>query len=258
MFKLIKYEFLKMRTLLGLMTLALIALEIGFIAGDKTQNPELMGVCLGLLSVLAFAVYLVILLSGISSYGKELNDKTGYMTFMAPVTPLGVVASKLLFTMAAAVVMAALFGGAVYYDMTRLFDGVEWDPQMLEQMNFFFRVYLGGQYGLTTVLLNVALIGVTVVLQVLAVMCAAYLAITLAATLLQNKKGFLRFLVSIIFFGVLQYVMSTVSRLVIGSPAAQTTREAMSYIAKDLALEGAFCVLFAGVSAWLLDRKVSL
>ena len=113
MLKLMKYEFRKMRTTLLIMLAALAALEAGYLIGDKLHDYRVVGVSLGLLTALVFAVYVYILIAGIVSYSRELNDKTGYMTFMTPVSPLGVVSSKLLFTILAAVAATALFGGAV-------------------------------------------------------------------------------------------------------------------------------------------------
>lgn len=259
MFKLMKYEFRKMRTVLGIMCLALVALEIGFIAGNRLNNPEVMGISLGLLMMLTFAAYLYVLLAGISSYARELNDKTGYMVFMAPVTPAAVVASKLIFTILTALVMGALFGGAAFYDLTVLFKDMDWDPRVYQQVNEAFRIYAGnGQLSLTGLLLNIGVIAATVIIEVMSVMCASYLAITLAATLLQNKKGFWRFLLSLVLFFALQYGMNAVKDLVLGTPSAQNMQEAASYLGLDLAVEGGFCVLFAAASAVLLDRKVSL
>ena len=258
MFKLMKYEFRKMWIMLGLLCLALVALQVGFVLGDRSGKPETMGICLVLLTVLAFTVYLFILLAGIISYARELNDRTGYLTFMAPVGSVSVVASKLLFTTFTALLMSALFGVAAYYDVTRLLRDVELDPETIRQLDFAFKMYVGSGSSLNEILLHIAMLGFTVVIEVLAVMCAAYLAITLAATLLQNKKGFVRFLVSFLLFGVLQYAMNTVNTLLVGSPEVQTLKEATRYVCMELALESAFCVLYAGVSAWLLDRKVSL
>ena len=45
----------------------------------------------------------------------------------------------------------------------------------------------------------------TVLIEVLLTMCTAYLAITLSATLLQNKKGFLKGLISILLFVALSW-----------------------------------------------------
>ena len=258
MFKLMKYEFRKMWIVLGLMALSLVALQAGFVMGDRGGKPEVMGICLVLLTLLAFTGYLIILLSGISSYARELNDKTGYLTFMAPVGAVSVVASRLLVTMIAAVVMAGLFGSAVYFDVARLLRDVELDPEMVKQLDFAFRMYVGGASGLNDLFMHIAVLGITVVIEVLAVMCAACLAITLSATLLQNKKGFLRFLVSFALFCALQFAMNSAYNGLIGTPRVQTVREATRYVGLGLALETGFCVLYAGVSAWLLDRKVSL
>lgn len=259
MFKLMKHEFRKMRTVLGILCLALVALEAAFLIGDHLDNARVSGVSLALLAVLAFAVYLYILFAGIISFARELNDRTGYMVFMAPVSPAAIVASKLLFTIIAALLMGALFGGAAYYDVTRLLRGAEMDPQIFEHLNFAFRVYLGnGQFDLTALFLNVAIIGGSVIIEILAVMCAAYLAITLAATMLQNRRGFMRFLLSFVIFAALQYLMRLATDRLLGTASADSLAEAAGYLYRNLALDGAFCVLFAGASAVLLDRKVSL
>ena len=129
MLKLMKYEFRKTRTTLLIMVAALVALEAGFLIGDRIDDYRIAGVCLGLLTALVFAVYVYILIAGITSYSREINDKTGYMTFMVPVSPMGIVVSKLLFTVLAALVITALFGGAVYYDYAQLFKRLDFDKE---------------------------------------------------------------------------------------------------------------------------------
>lgn len=261
MLKLMKYEFRKMRTTLMVMGAALIALEIGFIVGDKLDNYKIAGVCLGLLTGLVFAVYVYILIAGITSYSRELNDKTGYMTFMVPVSPLGIMASKLLFTILASLVATALFGAAAVYDYTRLFRRLDIDPDVMRQINFTFRMFvgsLGGDITLARVILNLAFEVGTVLISIMLLMCTAYLAITLSATLLQNKKGFVRLLVSFVIFGILNYVTEKVAGMVTWQTDPTTTQELLRMLGTQAAVQFSFAALFAGASAWMLDRKVSL
>ena len=157
MLKLMKYEFRKMRTTLLIMGLALMALEAGYLIGDKIKDYRVTGVSLGLLTALVFAVYVYILIAGIVSYSMELNDKTGYMTFMTPVSPLGIVASKLLFTILAAVVVTALFGGAVYYDYAQQFGRLDLGEDVYRELDFAFSMFtgsMGGNVTLTRVILQ--------------------------------------------------------------------------------------------------------
>lgn len=261
MLKLMKYEFRKTRTTLLVMLAALAVLEAGFLIGDRIDDYRVAGVCLGILTVLVFAVYVYILIAGITSYSKEINDKTGYMTFMVPVSPMGIVGSKLLFTVLAALVVTALFGGAVYYDYAQLFKRLEIDKASYDQMSFAFSMFsgtLGPNFSLARVILTIGFEVGTVLIEIILVMCTAYLAITLTATALQNKKGFLRILVSVLFFFALNFITSRVSSLAMRDAMPQTTEELLSMLGAQAAINFAFAAVFAGATAWLLDRKVNL
>ena len=261
MLKLMKYEFRKMRTVLLIMVAALVALEAGFLIGDKIESLRLTGICLGLLTALVFAVYIYILFAGIISYSRELNDKTGYMTFMAPVSPLGVVVSKLLFTILAAVCVTALFGAAVYYDYALEFSRIEMDADIYRELDFAFTLFtgsMGGNITLMRVILNLALEAGTVLIEILLTLCTAYLSITLSATLLQNRKGFIRLALSAALFLGLSYLTSRVGDLVHHTETVDTTEQLLQMLGTQAGVDFAFAALFAGASAWLLDRKVSL
>ena len=261
MLKLMKYEFRKTRTTLLIMLAALVALEIGFLVGDRMKSYRLVGVSLGLLTGLVFAVYVYILISGIVSYNRELNDRTGYLTFMMPVSPMGIVASKLLYTVLAALAVTALFGAAAYYDYSRLFERVDIGADAYRQLDFTFTMFtgsMGGNVSLTRVLLTVGFEIGTVTIGIILALCTAYLAITLSATLLQNRRGFLRHLLSFLLFIGLNWFTSWVSGRVISDTLPESTPMLMRMLGIRAAIEFAFAAVFAGVSALLLDRKVSL
>ena len=261
MLKLMKYEFRKMRTTLLVMLAALVALEAGFLIGDRIDDYRVAGVSLGLLTALVFAVYMYILIAGIVSYSRELNDKSGYLTFMTPVSPMGVVASKLLFTVLAALAATALFGAATYYDYSRMFGRLDLGEDAYRQLDFTFTLFtgnMGGNYTLTRVVLTLAFEVGTVLIEILLLMCTAYLAITLSATLLHNKKGFVRVLVSILFFVALNFITGKVGGLATSDTLPSTTAELLRLLGVQAAIDFAFAAVFAGASAWLLDRKVNL
>ena len=96
MLKLMKYEFRKLRGALLSMLGILAVLEVGFFVGTNMEKPTMTGVSLGLLTLLVFVVYAYILLAGMASYSRELKEKSGYLIFLAPVRPIGVVLSKLV------------------------------------------------------------------------------------------------------------------------------------------------------------------
>ncbi|MER2144042.1 MAG: hypothetical protein ABS888_09595, partial [Eubacteriales bacterium] len=243
MLKLMKYELIKMRTMLLIMLALLVALEAGYLIGDALDDARVMGISLGLLTMLVFAVYVYILIAGIVSYSREINSKTGYMTFMVPVGPVGIVASKLLFTILAAIVVTALFGGAIYYDYAREFGKLNLDDNAYQQISFAFTMItgsMGGNVSLLRVILTLAFEAGTVLIEIILMMCTAYLAITLSATLLQNKRGFLRLLVSFALFVALNYITGKVGGLVSSDNAPETTAELLRLLGVRAAVHFAF------------------
>ena len=116
MLKLMKYEFRKTRTVLVVLLIAFAALQLGFVAGIRADRPRLYIPASMLTAFLVYGAYVYILLSGIVSYSRELRDRTGYLVFLVPVHPIGVVLSKLLFTLLAAVAATAVFGAGAYLD----------------------------------------------------------------------------------------------------------------------------------------------
>jgi hypothetical protein len=100
----------------------------------------------------------------------------------------------------------------------------------------------------------------SVILEVLLTMCTAYLSITLSATLLQNKKGFLKGLISLTLFILLSWGSSWLAQKLLYERVAlgTTLEEVKAVLGWSLLFNFALCAIFAAVSAWLLDRKVDL
>lgn len=256
MLKLMKYEFRRMRNVLLILLGALAVLEAGFLIGDATENYTLLGICQVLMIFLVFAVYLYMLISGISGYSRDLNDKTGYMTFMTPVSPGGIVAAKLIYTILSALALTALFGLATWIDAKRLLARMSVNPEDVRMLSRMFML----ENGMTAsqVLLNIAAAAVNVALQLLTVMCTAYLAITLSATLMRNQRGFLKGLVSVLLFLALQTLTQYVNGLVVGVTVMEDSSQVAVRVGSSAALNLAYCALFGAASAILLDRKVDL
>ena len=91
-------------------------------------------------------------------------------------------------------------------------------------------------------------------------MCTAYLAITLGATLLQNKRGFLRGLISFALFAALSWGSGwLVQRLITGRLGLDASAAQLQGLLGRLALADlALCAVFTGCSALLLDKKLDL
>ena len=264
MLKLMKYEFRKMRMPLVVMLLALAALEAAFLIGYSAHKPEVYGTALALITGLVFAAYGYILVAGIVSYSRELTNRTGYLVFMTPTRPIGIVLSKLVSTIVAAIAATAVFGLAAYLDYTFLFGRLDIDPETLQQVRMQLDLMLKAGFAditmnadrLTLVVLYTA---ASVLIEVMFTMCTAYLAITFSATFLQNKKGVVRGLVSVALFFVIVWISSwTIGKIIDVMPDPTTLALMFRLLAVNLAFNLALSALFACLSAWLLKTKVSL
>ena len=261
MLKLMKYEFRKLRTALLAMLGTLIALEIVFLVGNEMHKNDMMAISLTLIAVLAFIVYAYIVLAGLASYSRELQEKSGYLVFMVPVHTIGVVLSKLVFTMLAALIVTALFAATAWFDLRMVIRQVDLDQETLNQLNMMLRLGLGANATIQQILQAIGFGALTVLIEIMRTMCTGYCAITLSATLLQNKKGFLRALISLVLFLALTWGSSWLTEKLIynGFRATEATVTQLSTVLGwSMLLNAALSAVFAGVSAWLLERKVNL
>ncbi len=261
MLKLMKYEFRKMRGTLLVMLGVLAALEIGFIVGVRTERDAVTAICVTLLSMLAFAVYAYILVAGVVSYSRELKEKSGYLIFLAPVRPISVVCSKLLFSALAALAATAVFGFAAFLDIRFLLGRVNITAELIEQLDLMLRIGLDANMSVFQILRATGFAALTVLIQILLTMCCAYLAITLSATLLQNRKGFLRGLISVALFCALSWGSGWLTQKLIDTRAVGTYgsfEQLTGLLSGVLLLDLSLSAVFAAVSAWLLDRRVNL
>jgi hypothetical protein len=249
-----------MRATLLILLGAAVALEVGFLAGQTLHKNTMMAVCLGLITFLTFLVYAYILLAGMASYSRELKEKSGYLVFMVPVRPIGVVLSKLVFTALAALAATAVFGAVAYFDFRYLIGKMNIDPDVMNQINMLLRFGLNANADLLQIVRIVMYYVCTVLIEVLLTMCTAYLAITLSATMLQNKKGFVRAIISLLLFVGLTWGCSWVAQKLIYANATidKDLKQLSGYVGWSLLLNAGFCAVFTGASAWLLDKKVNL
>ncbi len=270
MLKLMKYEFRKLRTTLVGLLLAMVVLELTFVLGNSLGKDGMVITSVVLLSLLAFGAYVYILISGVVSYSRELKDRTGYLVFMTPTRPISVVLSKLLCTLLAGVALTAILSLAAVLDYAYLARRLGLTENLVDQFNRFVRFTIGDMsFNLQGTLRVVAFTGLSVLIEVMLAMCTAYLAITVSATVLQNRKGFLRGLVSLVLFFLLSWGSTWLSgkavELVPGAfgtgidnPASMDMQTFSYMLGVSLCLHLALGAVFAVLSASLLKRKVSL
>ena len=265
-----KYEFRKIRTTLLVMVLGLVALELVFLYGVHAMKDVPIAISTVLITWLTFGVYLYILVAGIVSYSRELSNRTGYLAFMTPVRPIGIVLSKLVFTALIAIAVTALFGAGAYLDFRFLLRRANISADKLRQASFFAEMFLNAD-GLTANLMSYARFivyaAVSMLCGMLLIMCTAFLAITLSATALENRKGFLRGFLSFALFAALSYGTTRLTGEVSGALLAVPEAADLSYLnsanmtaalAATIALQIVLGGAFAALSALLLDRRVSL
>ena len=262
MLKLMKYEFRKMRTVLLILLGGVAVLQAAFMVGDLIDDERVVGVSLMLLTLLAFVVYFYIMISGFLSYSRELSDKTGYLAFMTPVSSVKLIGSKLLFTGLTAIAVTALFAGAAWCDYMLLFKRMNLGADALQQADIslamFTRSLSGEAFTLTELILRGAFLLGQVMISLMLFMCTAYLSITLGSTLLQAQKGFWRGVVTLAIFIALSFITNKVGELASGDAEFRLTSDVLRSLGVVGGIELTFAVAFAGLSAWLLDRKVSL
>lgn len=256
--KLIKYELRKNLGMLIAMLSTIGAVEIYFLLSLAADKETHVAVSAFLMPIGCFLIALLVFILGVTSYSRELSQKSSYLLFMTPHSTLAIVSSKMLYTVVLGVGFAALLGGLLLLDIPLLLDYFgEWSgfAQMLDNL-------LGTRnLSLAAFLFTALFFALTAFSQVLSMVGLSYLSITLSATLLQNRKG--RWVLSVAFFLILAWANGRLASLwgydVTSVDLMLDTLEGALQACLPGLLQ-ALAVLLLSVfgSAWLLDRYVSL
>lgn len=258
MFRLSKYELRKNRTALLVLLAGLLALEVGFLIsmqGDKENTVVLWASGLILYAVVC---YFAVFIFAITNYYREINSKTSYLVFMAPVSSLGIILSKMLTVLVLGVILAGALGALGYLDLALFltqFDEYKSMGEVISEVMKQFGINTGEL--LSTILFSL----LTFLLSVFSTVAMLYLCITLAATLLQNSK--LKLVLTIVLF-VLGMVAESKIQNAIGKLHPMVYTETVNFMQLLLQtwpyalanlIELAVCML---VTTWLLEKKLSL
>ncbi len=254
MLKLVKYEFRKnlpmILTLLGVTA----ALEVYFFVSYLTDESGHLVASMFLLAVASFAVAAGVFAMGVASYSNELKRKTSYLVFMTPNSTLKVMCSKMLFTLLVGLVFMALLIVLAVVDFPiawGYFDDYHGIYHMIDAL-----LEQGG-ISLTQLYLVVGFSLLNVTLEVLSAVGVAYLAVTLSATILQNKKG--RGAVSVLLFVGINIGLSRLVMLYVDKAADFDNVWEMLRSAWPSLVQGAVVTVGSVVlSARLLEKRVSL
>lgn len=276
MFKLLKYEFRKGLTSILAMLGVTAALEAYFLYGlfswkDDGTHAIIAAV---LLMFMTLAVYIFVLVRGVTSYSGELKSRSAYLIFMTPHSTRKIIAAKFVFTL----VLSALFGG-LYIGLGVLDIGLL--LQQLGELEEFLELLWTGLRELGVrmdqVILAAVFTAMYMLLSMLSFFAVAYLAITLSHTLFRDKSW--RWVMAVVFFVGMNYAIGLINTIFptvyvsmrfmempgVGDLAAaygiQTapgfTDLLVLMVPQALVSVATVVVSFFGC-AWMLEKKVSL
>lgn len=252
MLKLIKYEY--RRNISGILVMLglILAAQGYFLWGVAKMSMEHVTVAASLLMTLTGVAVSVVLLYSVSLYSKELNAKTSYLTFMTPNSSAKILGAKLLATLLLGLAYAALLGGCLVWDFTtmrRLFPEIQFVQAMLDAL------LIQANTNMSELLVVISSFAVDFLVNFYATVVIAYLAITISATALQNKR-FKGLLSLILFLGIMAAMIYLLNLLPGGYYS--TMEEMMLNTLPGTLVSLAFAVAAFLLSARLLTKRVSL
>ncbi len=186
MFKLIKYEYRKDLVLYIVLFAVLLVLEAYLLFGILSGQDAHLAISIVLFVLGASAGILFIFIMGVVSYAREINSKYSYMTFMTPSSAFQVVGAKYLSLFFATALASGLYVFFIYLDYRLValkYGDVIDTMKMLEDVLSIMGINANSILIALLASLFLEWIGIFVTVSY------AYLAITLSATILANKKG---------------------------------------------------------------------
>ena len=249
MFNLFKYEFRK-TWFSKLIVLALTALaECVFLIGFFRENDTNTGIGIALLAGVGIFGLVYIGIDSMLVLQKDLNTKQSYMLFMTPNNSFKILGSKVIENSISILIAAAFFAALAYLDIQMMFN--KYGSQQLGFLDLFKMML--AEIGIPEEILSFSTLFTffaSLVVNWLATVVTAFLAIVLSATILAGKK--LSPLLSFAFFIVLNVLMSQI---------LQRFTKTMDIIpSMRVSILGSliFAVLWYFITAWIMEKKLSV
>ena len=254
MFKMMKYEYRK-----GLFPMLMIfsifgVIELFFLYGALTKDESKTVLGISFLMLASFVAYIFVLIYGVTSYANDLKNKSGYLTFMAPISTYSIIGAKLLSTLLTGMTFVAVIAVLAVIDYSLVANVFELES-LLELLKEIVSAF---GYDLSSILFGMLAFVVTFLIQFFMVVTVAYLAVSLASTVLQNKK--IKGVVSFVLFLVLIVLINKVAVMISSGEmnSYATFLEAMKEMLPVIGFYLACSVVAFLGSGFLLDRKISL
>lgn len=253
MFKLIKYEYRKDLPLYIIIVSVILALASYLALSIVAESTTNIAISLILFILCGWGAVLFIMVIGVISYAREINSRTSYMSFMAPVTTFEIVGAKYVSLIITTVVATSVYGLCAYLNFTLAMSQFNEIRDMAEMIDYIL-VYF--ETDLATIIITFIVTVLSIWLTILLTVSYAYLAITLSSTILANKRG--KAWLSIGLFAAIRTVTSIITYFIpkfdFGTSFAEILLSNwLVYVFEILLIIGTYF----GVSV-LLKKKVSL
>lgn len=186
MFKLVKYEYRKDITMYTIIFAGLFVLEAYLLGSILAESEANIAISILLYTLAGFAGVIMLMVLGVISYSREINSKSSFMTFMTPNSTYKIVGAKYFAIFSASVLATALYMIFIVIDVKvalNVYNELGTVSEFLDEILFTLDTSISE---LTAVLVSMF---ISVWMSIILVVSFAYLAITLSATLLANKKG---------------------------------------------------------------------
>lgn len=210
MLKLLKYEFRKGLTSLLVMLGVTGALEAYFLFGlySGEQNEVHAIIAAMLLMLMTFAMYVFVLIRGVTSYSGELKSRSSYLIFMTPNSTRKIIASKFIYTLVLGALLAAVYIALGALDISLLLRHLgEWE----EFIEAFWETMKELGVHLDQIIFGGVFAVIYLTLSVLSFFAVAYLAVTLSHTFFRDKSW--RWLMAVVFFLGINYAIGAINSL---------------------------------------------
>ena len=254
MLKLIKYELRKDMTIYIIIFSVLCALELYLAGSIFFQSDTNLVISMLLYMLCGWAGIIFLMIMGVVSYSRELNSKYSFMTFMTPNSTYRIVGAKYLTLLLMTVVASALYMLFIYLDVQLAFIKYADIKDITEFIDEMVNIFSGT--GIKDIVVSILATLASIWLNILLTVSFAYLAITLSATILANKKG--KGWLAFGLFVVIRVVTAVISNYIPVFDFGNSFMELMAGSWLVYLFEIVFIIgTYIGVSE-LLKRKVSL
>ena len=120
MLKIMKYEVLRNKMTLATLGGVLALAELVFVYGIARGKSSTIGLGVVFLMLASGAAYFTIWLQGLTGFRRDLQEKTGYMLFLTPVSSYSVVIAKLMVALIELARTAGIVAFMAYIDLEML------------------------------------------------------------------------------------------------------------------------------------------